>query len=147
MVRFSQIYIIEIVSLYWLWNELRNWNSVVRFNGEVEKLCYFVKQMDIRNKNLYLFRAFGFRPLVEKCSLRATKSYVCMYVCMCSRIDPFLLDRSCVCTFFVCDSYVAQRSLISNPIANGIIDWSYHTEKRSYVRIWFSSFPVFLTIP
>jgi len=109
-----------------------------------EKLCYFVKQMDIRNKNPYLFRALAFDRLLKNV-LFVLRNHIYIYVC--SRIDPFLLDRSSLCTFFVCDSYVAQRSLISNPIANGIIDWSCHTEKRSYVRIWFPSFPVFLTIP
>jgi len=36
-------------------------------------------QMDIRNKNRRLFRASRFRALVEKCSLRAVKSYIRAY--------------------------------------------------------------------
>lgn len=139
--RFSQICILKIVSLYWSRNESRNWNSAVRFDGKVEKLCYFVEQMDIRNKTPHLFHAFGFRPLVEKCSLRATKSYICIYMC---RIDPFLLDRSSLCIFFVCDPYVVPRSLISNPIANGIIDWMRHTEKRVVTYEYSFLFPIFL---
>lgn len=76
----------------------------VRLDSDVEKLRYFVGQMDIRNKNPHLFRAFGFRLLVEKCSVRATKSHTFIHihiyiyaracVCVCARIDPFLLDYS-----------------------------------------------------
>lgn len=54
---------------------------------------------------------------------------------------------SSLCTFFVCDPYVAPRSLISNPIANGIIDWPRHTEKRSYAQIWFPFSRIFTPFP
>jgi len=129
--------------------------------------------MDIRNKNPHLFHAFGFRLLVEKCSLRATKSYIYIYiytyiyiyvyifvcVCICARA------RVCMCSyrfapprlslraFFVCDPCAELKSLISNPIANGIIDWSrHHTEKHTYTWMWhlfshtFIHFLIFLKI-
>lgn len=115
---------------------------------EIEKLRYFVGQMDIRNQNPSLFRAFGFRPLVEKCSVRATKSYIV------ARIDPLSqLDRTlCLSLSFhhplpFSTRIFRMRSVRRVEIVDfqsrresyGIIDRSRRRmRERSYGRIWVS---------
>jgi len=45
-----------------------------------EKLCYFVKQMDIRNKNPYLFRALAFDRLLKNVLfVLRNHIYICMF--------------------------------------------------------------------
>lgn len=91
--------------------------------------------MDIRNKNPSLFRAFGFRPLVEKCSVRAAKSYIvaCIDPLELLHSYPIYLSLFLSCYFslslylplfpralFVCNPCVVSRSSISNLATNRI---------------------------
>lgn len=77
--------------------------------------------MDIRNKNPRLFRAFGFRPIVEKCSLRAAKSYICSYRSVlsdCSPLGLMLLVRAIIASrqdprFPIPIASVTDRSMLS----------------------------------
>lgn len=101
--------------------------SAARFDSEMEKLRYFVGQMEIRNKNPSLFRAFGFRPLVEKCSVRATKSYICPY--------RSVLPRDCSLgrAFSVCDLCVGVASHRIASRRTEIFDFQSRRESHSII--------------
>lgn len=114
----------EILMRNWLQNEPRDWPPRADLAYEMEELRYFVEQMDIRDKSPSLFRAFGFRPLVEKCSVCAARSHLA------ARIDPLVARRTVFLSFPFSMRIFRMRSAARRA---EIVDFQSHRESYSII--------------